>query len=371
MSNDTRSAGKAFKRLEDARAFIRDFDPSANTAAGKRDFDGYADAFLDMASDENWRRRTVGSHTDALKHARRFFAGVQVGQITATECRAFRKYLLEDCPTIRTRRTVEWAYQAFSAVLSLAVEDRALAANPAAIRKRKAHRQKAEFKGHDLKPHEVEAIAQQLREPYGLMVRFLAYTGLRAGELAGLDVGDVRVLRDGELVGGGVVSVSKTRHLVQGEWLTEEPKTAKSKRTVQLLGWLAEEMADYLAAHPRGDEPDAPLFPHRKNGGNSHGEPDWSQPVEPSTFYRNVFKPAVKRAGLENVRLHDLRHTCASIMLSAGMSPMEMSEQLGHAGYRITLDVYGHFQPKEDHAHPLEGRVSRPAATPPKLVAVR
>jgi hypothetical protein len=91
---------------------------------------------------------------------------------------------------------------------------------------------------------------------------------------------------------------------------------------------------------PPRKQSDAPLFPHRKNGGNAHGEPDWSQPIEPGTFYRNVFKPAVKRAGLENVRLHDLRHTCASILLTAGMSPYELSEQLGHSGYQITLDVY-------------------------------
>jgi integrase len=117
---------------------------------------------------------------------------------------------------------------------------------------------------------------------------------------------------------------------------------------------------------PPRKQSDAPLFPHRKNGGNAHGEPDWSQPIEPGTFYRNVFKPAVKRAGLENVRLHDLRHTCASILLTAGMSPYELSEQLGHSGYQITLDVYARWIPDQEEAHSMEGKVTRPAAAKPK-----
>jgi integrase len=117
------------------------------------------------------------------------------------------------CPTIRTRRTIEWAYQAFRAVLDLAVQDRAIPANPAAtIRKRKSSGVRRErFQGHFLSPAEVESICAHLNPPYGFMVRFLAYTGMRAGELAGLDVGDVRVLRDSDGVVGGVSSRSAGR----------------------------------------------------------------------------------------------------------------------------------------------------------------
>jgi integrase len=309
---------ETFKRYEDARASIRDRDPNANHAASKRTFDSYADDFLRLAPDEEWRRRTIESHADALKHARRYFGGKPVAKIQPADCRHFREWLdSEACPTIRTRRSIEWAYQALRAVLDLAVQDRAIPANPAAtIRKPKSSGVRRErFQGHFLTKQEVEDIATQLNPPYGFVVLFLAYTGIRAGELAGLDVGDVRILRDGEgVVGGGVVSISKTRHLVKGEWLTEAPKSEKSRRKIKLLGWLAEELANYLEnVHLHGSNPDAPLFPHRRNGGNAHGEPDWSQPIEPGTFYRNIFKPAVRRAGLENVRLHDLRHTCASI----------------------------------------------------------
>jgi integrase len=213
-----------------------------------------------------------------------------------------------------------------------------------------------------LTPEQVEAVAAQLRPPYGLMVVFLAYTGIRAGELAGLDVGDLRFIRKGGVVVGGVVSVERTRHLVGGEWIEAEPKSAKSRRKVPLISWLAADLAEYLeTVQPHGDDPSAPLFPHRFNGGLTPGELDWSQPVEPATFRRNLFRTAVKAAGIPGtVRLHDLRHTAASISLTAGMSPYALSEQLGHSSYKLTLDVYARLIPSGEETHALEGQLTRP-----------
>jgi integrase len=372
-------------RLDDAREFMRTLDPSKDHAASKRTFDYYADAFLGLADGEGWKRRTVESHTHALLHARGYFSDRKVGQITASDCRSFRSWLASDeCPTLRTQRSVAWVYQALSAVLALAVEDGALSANPAAAvrKRRKTNGARPRFEGRFLTSGEVETLAAELRPPYDTMVLFLAYTGLRAGELAGLNVGDLRLIRrTGDGLVGGVVSVERTRHLVKGEWLTDTPKSAKSLRKVRLLSDVAKELADYLSnVHPHGNKPDAPLFPHRKNGGLHPGELDWDQPVEPGSFYRNLFKPAVKDAGLiytdadgkeHGVRLHDLRHTCASILLTAGMSPYQLSEQLGHASYQITLNVYARWIPDSDDAHPVEGKVVRPTKPQGKVVSIR
>jgi integrase len=54
------------------------------------------------------------------------------------------------------------------------------------------------------------------------------------------------------------------------------------------------------------------------------------------------FKPLLKRAGLPSIRLHDLRHTCATILLVAGKHPKYVQELLGHASTSITLDTYSH-----------------------------
>ena len=57
------------------------------------------------------------------------------------------------------------------------------------------------------------------------------------------------------------------------------------------------------------------------------------------------FLPLLKRAGLPRIRLHDLRHTCATILLSMGQHPKYVQELLGHANISITLDVYSHVLP--------------------------
>ena len=167
----------------------------------------------------------------------------------------------------------------------------------------------------------------------------------------------------------GYLDVHRTRRKVKGGWVTDTPKSERSTRRVALQDWLAEDLHTFLSTHPRKAEPDAPLFPGRKRGGYTHGQRgskvnnstahaalNWEEPVEPGAFYRSVFKPALQIAQLPpGVRLHDLRHTYASLALSRGASPYWVSEQMGHSSYKITLDVYAHWIPK-DTAHPLNGR---------------
>ncbi len=63
------------------------------------------------------------------------------------------------------------------------------------------------------------------------------------------------------------------------------------------------------------------------------------------------FKPLLKRAGLPQIRFHDLRHTCATLLLGRNVNPKIVSEMLGHATIAITLDTYSHVLPNmQDHA---------------------
>ncbi len=57
------------------------------------------------------------------------------------------------------------------------------------------------------------------------------------------------------------------------------------------------------------------------------------------------FKPILKRAKLPDIRLHDLRHTCATLLLGRGVHPKFVQELLGHATISITLDTYSHVLP--------------------------
>jgi integrase len=88
---------------------------------------------------------------------------------------------------------------------------------------------------------------------------------------------------------------------------------------------------------------------------------DFSEPVDPGAFYKNLLRPALEAVGLpasrpatkdaaavRGVRMHDLRHTFATLQLSAGVHFMQVSKWLGHSTFTLTLDVYGDYIPEED-----------------------
>ena len=209
---------------------------------------------------------------------------------------------------------------------------------------------------------------------YGLMVEFLAYTGLRASENAGLEIRDLAFTTgpasaDGSASTRCSVSVRRTKDRKDGRWVASTPKSKRSRRTVPLPPWLAERMRSYLAdEHPRATEPNAPLWPSRKNGGGHRaaGERyavpfDWSQPIAMGTFYETIFRPALVAVGLpasapehdgqpatRGVRLHDLRHSFATMHLMSGTHFMQVSKWLGHSTFTLTLDTYGDWIPEED-----------------------
>lgn len=232
----------------------------------------------------------------------------------------------------------------------------------------------AGFEHHPLSAQEVGAVSAAVAgkvhglpayPAYALMVEFMANTGLRAAEVSGLEVGDV-VFSPGPRC---VVNVRRTKGRKNGEWVTGTLKSKKSQRTVPLPPWLATKMADYLDTdHPRADEPTAPLWPSRNNGGGyrAKGERyavplDWSQPLAMGAFYDTILKPALEAVGLpasrpatanapaiRGVLLHDLRHTFAVLQLSAGTHFMQVSKWLGHSTFTLTLDTYGDYIPEQD-----------------------
>jgi integrase len=68
-------------------------------------------------------------------------------------------------------------------------------------------------------------------------------------------------------------------------------------------------------------------------------------PVNPENLVKRSFKPLLTRAGLPEIRFHDLRHTCATLLLGRGVHPKLVQELLGHATIAMTLDTYSHYLP--------------------------
>lgn len=69
------------------------------------------------------------------------------------------------------------------------------------------------------------------------------------------------------------------------------------------------------------------------------------KPLDGTNLLRYQFRPLLTRAGLPPLRLHDLRHTAATLLLGRGINPKIVSELLGHASVAITLDLYSHVLP--------------------------
>jgi len=162
----------------------------------------------------------------------------------------------------------------------------------------------------------------------------LLYTGLRRGELLALR------WRNLDLDNATLTVVETAYKLGNGDYVIKEPKTAHSRRTVTLPSSLVELFKAYRA--------DQELL--RIQLGITLNVDDFvfirpdGSPINPSAVTL-AFRRIIKRAGLRSVRIHDLRHTHATLMLSAGVHPKVVSERLGHANIGITLDIYSHVLP--------------------------
>jgi integrase len=246
-----------------------------------------------------------------------------------------------------------------SGVLKYATRNGAIKTNPArdaellTERASGRHRPLPRFLTSD----EVGALAGYLGEhhaPTGLLVRFTAYTGLRAGEVAGVNIGDLDLLRR-------EMHVKRSRTKVKGEW-TEHSTKSGNARHVPLPPWLVDDLAAYLTTHPNRFDRDAPLWPGRKHApahGGLRGTVDWSQPWSSSVFGRRAWQEAFAATGIERCRFHDLRHTYVSLMAQQGVAIHKVQKYVGHADPWITENVYLHLYPSD--AQDDAARLVRPA----------
>jgi integrase len=163
----------------------------------------------------------------------------------------------------------------------------------------------------------------QLAEAAGrdrLVILFLAYTGVRYGEMAALRVRHLNLLRRRALISEAVADVNG--HAVFGT-----PKTHQ-RRQVPIPRFLV----DQLATHVAGKAPDDFVFP-AEQGGVLHLR----------NFRRKSWNPAVRAAGLDGLTPHALRHTAASLAIASGANVKVVQTMLGHQSATMTLDLYGHL----------------------------
>jgi len=171
-----------------------------------------------------------------------------------------------------------------------------------------------------------------VHSPKGCLFAVALTTGMRPSEYLALCWRDIDWDR-------GTVSVVRSIHRHDGQWIFADTKRVRSRRLVKLQTWVLEllrRMKD--KTHAPGEACDTAFADLIFN--TAHGDP-----VNEEYLVKKHFKPLLREAGLPNIRLYDLRHTSATLALTVGVAPKVVSEQLGHASAAFTLDTYSHVLP--------------------------
>lgn len=244
--------------------------------------------------------------------------------------------------------TVAQAFWTLNRVLAAAVDDELIGRNPLrGVQAPQVAPEPMRFLTHE----DVATLVASIDGRYRALVYLAAYSGLRAGELIALRRTNVDLLRR-------TISVVEQVQYIDSRYIVSPPKSATGRRSVALPRLVADE----LDKHLRGLvdlSADAIVFP-APEGGFLHLE----------NFRKRVWLPAVERAGLAPLRIHDLRHTCASLAIAAGADVKVLQRMLGHASAALTLDRYGHLLPGQAESVAERLDVLARAAEPDRIAAV-
>jgi integrase len=293
-------------------------------------FKDFAAGYLETTSAMNHKPSTQNSIKIALeKHINPFFGDMRINQIERRHVRQFIQdpELNKDlaAATIRNLK----AY--LSAILSEAVEDELIKANPAVYTGKLIKKTDPAKRINPLTWDEKNKLEEALRVHYPYYYPFfltMLRTGLRLGEIIALKPGDLDF-------NGSFIEVK--RNCVRG--LIGTPKSGKVRR-VDMSAGLKKVLQAYLTARKKEvlkkgwREPPEWLF--YNGSGNT---------VDVNNIRDRVFKKVFEKAGLRKIRMHDLRHTYATMRIDAGHNITDVSKQLGHHSIRITIDTYHHWMP--------------------------
>jgi integrase len=207
--------------------------------------------------------------------------------------------------------------------LGAAVAEGLLDANPAeqvVLPRRRAGRAWSMRERRYLTRAELARLLDEVPPKWGPLFELLAATGLRISEAVGLRWSDL-------VLDGATPHLRVRRAIVKGAIVA--PKSRHGARLIPLTSALA---AMLRAHRPRAAAEDAYVFPGRDGAASDQG-----------SLRRRVLVPAAERAGLDGVGFHTLRHTCASMLIESGLSPLRLQRWMGHHSPAFTIETYEHL----------------------------
>jgi integrase len=259
-----------------------------------------------------WARLETTMQKQVLPH----FGSLPLNKITNAVVREWVSTLLSSGLSAATTRKAVFALRQ---CLAAAIADERLQFNPACAVPLPTERQQAPSY---LSQSDVERLVDEMPRQYRALVLVGAYAGLRWGEAAGLRRRDIDPLRSR-------IRVTSTAVQLRGRvTLDNEPKTTRSKRSVPVARSVMRRLEQHLSEFV-DQTADALVFTASTGG-----------PLFRS-WGRTVLRPAVLRAGLDDITFHGLRHSFVAIMVAAGCNVREVSEWAGHNSVAFTLARYG------------------------------
>lgn len=332
---------KSFARKTDARAFLAAMETDKRRGQ-------WIDSERSKITVEQWSATWLPSKADlrptskarlegiVRTHVLPEFGGLPLAALSNGQVRSWVAGMLADG---LSPATVRKAANALAQMTKAAVADRRLSFDPCQnVPLPAEHCNEQRF----LSAGEVGMLADVIESRYRVLVLVAAYGGLRWGELAGLRRRRVDLLR-------GTITVAETLVEVAGDLSFGQPKTQKSRRVVPLPRRVVRELDAHLEAFTAADA-DALVFTTATGA-----------PLHRSNFRRSYWTPAVRAAGLEPLKMHELRHSFVALWVNAGANPKEVSVRAGHSSVAFTLDRYGHlYDQAEDTMDKLDALLGDP-----------
>jgi integrase len=301
------------------------------------------------------RPRTYQRYEALIRlHIAPHIGGVTLARLTPQHLTSLYSQLLA---AGQSRRSVEFAHILVHGGLKQAVRLQLIGRNPAdAVDAPRGERKEMRALSADEARRLLDAARGDRLEAFYVLA---LTTGMRLGELLGLHWRDVDL-------DAGQLQVRTSLQRYGGQWLFAEPKTARSRRRITLPAVTVAALRAHRARQ----------LAEIQQAGSAWVSYDLvfcgalGQPLHGTNLGWMRFHPLLKRAGLPRMRLHDLRHSTATILLAGNVHPKVVQELLGHSAITLTLDIYSHVlsnMQEQVAAHmdnvlgaPLEGAMPRP-----------
>ena len=312
-----KSTKRGFATKREAEEWLRNF-----LITQKADFD--------MKFEDFWKIYCADMETRLREHTMRtkkyivelkilpYFGNKRVNDITAADIRQWQNELIKMGYSPTYLKTIN---NQLSAIFNYAVRYYDLKSNPCA-KAGSMGKSKAEemdfWTGEEFRKF-IDSVMNKRLSYMAFMI--LYWTGMRLGELLALNPKDVDLEKR-------TISITKSYQRLRKKDVITPPKTSKSKRVITIPEFLAADIKDYMDSLYDLQEDDR-LFPITKY------------------YLEHEMQRGIKESGVKRIRVHDLRHSHASMLIELGFSPLEIANRLGHEKVETTLNTYAHLYPNK------------------------